>query len=138
MDFEKFTVNQRIIYLRRIKNIKQKEMTKLLGKKISTYSQKERTGAFTAEDIKAVCEILRVDPYIIIFGKPHPKREIIDIETQRIESEIEEKYRKKYEVYENITRKELRMLDLISRLSSKKQDMVFQYAYDLFRNKIKE
>ena len=113
-------------------------MGKFLGIKTSTYSQKERTGAFTAEDLKAVCEILRVDPYIIIFGKPHPNREIIDIETQRIESEIEEKYRKKYEVYENITRKELRMLDLISRLSRKKQDMVFQYAYDLFRNKIKE
>ena len=135
MDFEKLTANQRIVYLRKNKNINQKEMAKLLGKKVSTYSQKERIGSFTAEDIKAVCEILNIDPYIIIFGKPHPMQEMTDLKIQELEKEIEEKYRQKYEKYETISRRDLRLLKLMNFLSREKQDMVFEYAYALFKKK---
>lgn len=138
MDFEKLTVNERIRFFRKLKKFTQKQMGEFFGIKTSTYSQKERRGSFTAEDVKTVCEVFNVDPYIIIFGKPHPKREIIDIETQRMEFEIEEKYRKKYEQYESFTRRDLRMLSLINKLSRKKYDMVFEYAYDLLRNKRKK
>ena len=112
-------------------------MGEFFGIKTSTYSQKERKGYFTAEDIKIICEVFDVDPYIIIFGKPNPNEEFKDAEKQKLETETEEKYRKKYEQYESFTRRDLRMLSLINKLSRKKYDMVFEYAYDLLRNKRK-
>ena len=72
---------------------------------------------------------------MIIFGKSHPKQDQYDIEKDKLEAEIEEKYRLKYEKYETITRRDLRMLKLINLLSRKKQDMVFEYAYALFKKK---
>ena len=135
MDMTELTVNGRIKFLRKLKNYTQEQMGDFLGIKTSTYSQKERKGYFTAEDIKTVCEVFDVDPYIIIFGKPSPNEELKDAEKQKLETEIEEKYRKKYEDYEVFTRKQLRMFKLINMLSREKQNMVFEYAYLLFKNK---
>ena len=131
----KLTVNERIKFLRKLENLNQEQMGKFLGIKTSTYSQKERKGYFTAEDVKIVCEVFDVDPNVIIFGKPHPMQEMTDLKIQELEKEIEEKYRQKYEKYETITRRDLRMLKLINLLSRKKQDMVFEYAYALFKKK---
>ena len=131
----KLTVNERIKFLRKLENFNQEQMGKFLGIKTSTYSQKERKGYFTAEDIKIICEVFDVDPNVIIFGKPHPMQEMTDLKIQELEKEIEEKYRQKYEKYETITRRDLRMLKLINLLSRKKQDMVFEYAYALFKKK---
>ena len=138
MDMSKLTVNERIKFLRKLENLNQEQMGNFLGIKTSTYSQKERKGYFTAEDVKIVCEVFKVDPNVIIFGKPHPKQELYDFQKEKLEAEIEEKYRLKYEKYETITRRDLRMLNLINLLSRKKQDMVFEYAYDLLRNKRKK
>ena len=138
MDMSKLTVNERIKFLRKQKNYNQEQMGKFFGIKTSTYSQKERKGYFTAEDIKIICEVFDVDPNVIIFGKPHPKQELYDFQKEKLEAEIEEKYRQKYEKYETITRRDLRMLKLINLLSRKKQDMVFEYAYSLFKNKGKD
>ena len=135
MDMTKLTANGRIKFLRKLKNYTQEQMGDFLGIKTSTYSQKERKGYFTAEDIKTVCEVFGVDPYIIIFGKPSPNEELKDAEKQKLETETEEKYRKKYENYEGITRRDLRLLKLMSNLSREKQNMVFEYAYLLFKNK---
>ena len=110
-------------------------MGELFGLKSSTYSQKERQGAFSAEDVKIICDTFGVDPYLIIFGIPNPKEEINDFMKRKLTSEIEEEYRKKYENYEGITRRDLRLLKLMSYLSRKKQDMVFEYAYALFKKK---
>ena len=119
MDMSKLTVNERIKFLRKQKNYNQEQMGKFFGIKTSTYSQKERRGYFTAEDVKIVCEVFKVDPNVIIFGRPHPKQEAIDQEKEKLEAEIEEKYRKKYEKYETITRRDLRMLKLINFLAVK-------------------
>ena len=135
MDLSELAVNERIKFLRKLNKLNQEQMGKFFGIKTSTYSQKERKGYFTAEDIKIVCEVFDVEPNVIIFGRPHPKQEAIDAEKEKLEAEIEEKYRKKYEKYETITRRDLRMLKLINFLSREKQDMVFEYAYLLFKNK---
>ena len=135
MDLSQLAVNERIKFLRKQKNYNQEQMGKFFGIKTSTYSQKERKGYFTAEDVKIVCEVFKVDPNVIIFCKPHPMQEMTDLKIQELEKEIEEKYRQKYEKYETITRRDLRMLKLINFLSRKKQDMVFEYAYALFKNK---
>ena len=131
------TVNQRIRLLREQKNLTQYQMGELFGLKSSTYSQKERQGSFSAEDVKIICDTFGVDPYLIIFGIPNPKEEINDFMKRKLTSEIEEEYRKKYENYETITRRDLRLLKLMSNLSRKKQDMVFEYAYLLFKKKKK-
>ena len=138
MDLSELAVNERIKFLRKLNKLNQEQMGKFFGIKTSTYSQKERRGYFTAEDVKIVCEVFKVDPNVIIFGRPHPKQEAIDEEKEKLAAEIEEKYRKKYEKYETITRRDLRMLKLINFLSRKKQDMVFEYAYSLFKNKGKD
>ena len=75
MYMTELTVNERIRLLRKLENLNQEQMGKFLGIKTSTYSQKERRGYFTAEDVKIVCEVLGVDPNVIIFGKSHPKQE---------------------------------------------------------------
>ena len=131
----KLTVNERIKFLRKLENFNQEQMGNFLGIKTSTYSQKERKGYFTAEDVKIVCEVFDVDPNVIIFGKPHPKQELYDFQKEKLEAEIEEKYRRKYEKYENVTLRDIKMFQLINMLSREKRNMVFEYAYALFKNK---
>lgn len=133
MYMTELTVNERIRLLRKLENLNQEQMGKFLGIKTSTYSQKERRGYFTAEDVKIVCEVLGVDPNVIIFGKSHPKQEQYDIERDKLEAEIEEKYRLKYEKYENVTLKDYKMFQLINLLSREKRDKVYEFAYSLYR-----
>ena len=133
MDFSQLTVNERIRFLRKLKNYTQEQMGEFFGIKTSTYSQRERKGSFTAEDVKIVCEVFRVDPNVIVFGKPHPKQEMTDLEKEKLEAEIEEKYRQKYEKYESITLKDIKMLQLINLLNRKKRDMVHEFAYSLYK-----
>ena len=129
----KLTVNERIKFLRKLENFNQEQMGKFLGIKTSTYSQKERKGYFTAEDVKIVCEVFDVDPNVIIFGKPHPKQELYDFQKEKLEAEIEEKYRRKYEKYENVTLRDIKMFQLINMLSREKRDKIFEFAYGLYR-----
>ena len=53
---------------------------------------------------------------MIILGKSHPKQAQYDIERDKLEAEIEEKYRLKYEKYENVTLKDYKMFQLINML----------------------
>ena len=53
MDLSQLAVNERIKFLRKQKNYNQEQMGKFFGIKTSTYSQKERKGYFTAEDVKS-------------------------------------------------------------------------------------
>ena len=87
MDMSKLTVNERIKFLRKLKNYTQEQMGKFFGIKTSTYSQKERRGYFTAEDVKIVCEVFKVDPNVIIFGKPPLEQEVSALEKEKLEAE---------------------------------------------------
>ena len=58
----------------------------------------------------------RGEKLLIIFGKSHPKQDQYDIEKDKLEAEIEEKYRLKYEKYENVTLKDYKMFQLINML----------------------
>ena len=55
------TVNERVRNIRRRAKYNQTELGKLLGLKTSTYSQKERCGHFTGEDLIKLAEIFDVD-----------------------------------------------------------------------------
>ena len=70
---------------------------------------------------------------MIIFGKSHPKQEQYDIERDKLEAKIEEKYRLKYEKYENVTLKDYKMFQLINLLSREKRDKVYEFAYSLYK-----
>ena len=115
MDLSQLAVNERIKFLRKLKNYNQEQMGEFFEIKTSTYSQKERKGHFTAEDVKIVCEVFHVDPNLIIFGKLPIEQEFTDLE-KKLEAEIEEKYRQKYEKYENIALKDYKMFQLINML----------------------
>ena len=134
MDLSELAVNERIKFLRKLKNYNQEQMGEFFEIKTSTYSQKERKGHFTAEDVKIVCEVFHVDPNLIIFGKLPIEQEFTDLE-KKLEAEIEEKYRQKYEKYENIALKDYKMFQLINMLNREERNKVHEFAYGLYKIK---
>ncbi len=134
MDFEEMTFNQRIKHLRLLKNFNQRKMGEMLGIKTSTYSQKERNGNFTADDIKIICHTFDVDPYLLIFGKERPKAEktIILKETSEKETNsLDEKFQK----IANAGLKDIKFFQLILFLSQPNRDKVYKFALELYNKR---
>ena len=72
------TVNERVRNIRRRAKYNQTELGKLLGYKTSTYSQKERCGHFTGEDLIKLAEIFDIDVRHFLYdGIPETEPTII-------------------------------------------------------------
>ena len=67
-------INKRIKNLRLAKKITQEEIATYLGIKISSYSQLERKGVFSAERLALIADYFNVDYNYLLVGKePDPK-----------------------------------------------------------------
>ena len=72
------TVNERVRNIRRRAKYNQTELGKLLGLKTSTYSQKERQGNFTGEDLIKLADIFKIDVREFLYDSI-PETEPIEI-----------------------------------------------------------
>ena len=69
----KETINQRITKYRRFRGYTQAQMAEWLGMKPSTYSQCERVGKITCEQIISISEILKLDVGTLLYGEKKAK-----------------------------------------------------------------
>ncbi|MBR4973329.1 MAG: hypothetical protein IKY45_02560 [Clostridia bacterium] len=69
----KETINQRITKYRRFRGYTQAQMAEWLGMKSSTYSQCERVGKITCEQIISISEILKLDVGTLLYGEKKAK-----------------------------------------------------------------
>ena len=68
------TINQRICFYRKKLKLTQSQVGKMLGVKTSTYSQMERRGNITCENLIKLSEILSVDTLTLLYGKNIPQK----------------------------------------------------------------
>ncbi len=73
----KETINQRITKYRRFRGYTQAQMAERLGMKSSTYSQCERIGKISCEQIVLISEILDLDVGVLLYGEEKIKPPII-------------------------------------------------------------
>ena len=72
----KETVNQRITKYRRFRGYTQAQMAEWLGMKSSTYSQCERKGKISCEQIISISKILDLDVGVLLYGEEKIKSPI--------------------------------------------------------------
>ncbi len=65
----KETINQRVTKHRRFRGYTQAQMAEWLGMKSSTYSQCERIGKISCEQIISISEILDLDVGVLLYGE---------------------------------------------------------------------
>lgn len=133
-------INKRIKNLRLAKKITQEEIATYLGIKISSYSQMERKGVFSAERLALIADYFNVDYNYLLVGKePDPKHldtnDILFI-CDCIHKEFEKHYRTRYCVFDALSDQELTCLRMITLLKKKERFAVYDYAAKLFHNKI--
>lgn len=65
------TINDRLKKARTLSGITQREMAKMLGKALSTYSRMEKSGSITCEDAIKISRILDIELLDLIYGPLH-------------------------------------------------------------------
>lgn len=65
----KETINQRITKYRKFRGYTQAQMAEMLGMKGSTYSQCERMGKISCEQIISISPILHLDVRVLLYGE---------------------------------------------------------------------
>ncbi len=138
------SINERIKKLRLEKGFSQEKMGELLGIKTSTYSQMERNGIISAQRLKILAEIFDVSYEFLLDGKKelvppsyqgsNPSNEEI---CKIIKEQLDNRYQSRYSFLDGYTDVEIRKLKLLSCLTKKQRDSVFEFAYQVFSKKIK-
>ncbi len=112
-------VNKRVHKIRKQAKYSQAEIGKVLNLKTSTYSQKEREGKFSGEELVILADFFKIDV-----------REFLYDDIPKIEPIViipEECYL--------LNRREAELLTLYRNLSIPKQKELFAFAYNIFKNK---
>lgn len=112
-------VNKRVYIIRKQVKYSQAEIGKVLNLKTSTYSQKEREGKFSGEELLVLADFFKIDVRDFLYDDI-PKVEPIVIIPE--------------ECY-LLNRREAELLTLYRNLSIPKQKEVFAFAYNIFKNK---
>ena len=112
-------INKRVYKIRKKAKYTQAEIGKVLNLKTSTYSQKEREGKFSGEELVILADFFKIDVREFLYDDI-PKVEPIVIIPE--------------ECY-LLNRREAKMLTLYSNLSIPKQKEIFAFAYNIFKNK---
>lgn len=122
-------INKRLAYYRRLAGYSQVQLAEILGMKISTYSQRERTGNLSAEFITQVSQILGVDPVTILLGNEN-------IRPLTLEGKTNDEAESKTEAVPfYLDNKEKEMLILWRSMSTSQRREVFSFAYNVFKKK---
>lgn len=119
-------INKRLAYYRKLSGYSQTQLAEILGMKISTYSQRERTGQLTAGFIIQVSQIFGVDPSVILTGKEGVKFPVNEDDRNDEDNGVIPFY---------LDNKEKEMLTLWRNLSSTQKREVFAFAYNVFKKK---
>ncbi len=137
-------INERIRKYRKGAGFNQMQIAEKLGIKAGTYSQMERRGYITAENLRAISEILEVHPLLLLYGddfKLTDAEKLIEERCQKFYDEIKEKleneYFAKFHYLKGISSTDRNGLGIIFQLKSTQRVAVYEYAYDIFRGKIK-
>ena len=127
-----FIINQRVARYRKLKDLNQTQMADFMGIKTSTYSQKERKGKITAEEIVKIADILNINVNALLYG------EVEKINTSANPNEIEQKirseYASRYAFFEKLTPKNISHIKIIFSLRPKQRQEVFDLAYKFYLN----
>ncbi len=119
------SVNQRIRMCRKERGLNQTCVAEVLGIKTSTYSQMERKGYITCENLKILAEVLEVSIEYLLYGiKTEKDVGVIPPNTKR------------YEFLEDISNSELKILrQTLFHLKREKRNLVYHYAIDIIKKK---
>ena len=125
-------INKRVRACRRVLGLNQTDVATRMGIKCNTYSQKERTGHITAEELIKLAEILNVDAHYLLYGtkkeEPAP--------TPPIELPNPEPKPREHCITPPLSPKEITFTQMLRYMSKKKRLHVMEYAYKVFKNKI--
>ena len=131
-------INERIKHLRRLAGLNQTDMGDILGIKTNTFSQKERTGNYTGDDLAKLAEYFKVDAEYLLFGevrefltKPQPPLRPTP------EPEPKPKPKTNPEIYPPVSPKELDFIKMFRLLTKKQRVYIFEYVYKIIRKEIK-
>ena len=127
-----FIINQRVARYRKLKDLNQTQMADFMGIKTSTYSQKERKGKITAEEIIKIAEILNVDVDILLYGEVEKTNTPLNL--NEIEQKIRSEYASRYAFFEKLTSKNISYIKIIFSLKSEQRQEVFDLAYKFYLN----
>ena len=123
-------INQRVARYRKLKGFNQTQMADFLNIKTSTYSQKERKGNITAEEIVKIADILAINADILLYG------DVAKTNTSVNENEIEQKIRReyisRYAFLERLTTKNISYIKIIFSLKPEQRQKIFDLAYKYY------
>ena len=105
-------------------------MAELLNIKTSTYSQKERKGKITAEEIVKIADILDINVDILLYGET--ERTNILVNENEIEQKIRREYISRYAFLERLTTKNISYIKIIFSLKPEQRKRVFDMAYEFY------
>ena len=120
-----FAINERIRMRRKELDLIQCEVAERLKIKTSTYSQMERKGYITCENLKILAEVLEVSAEYLLYGiKTEKDVGVIPPNTKR------------YEFLEDISDAELKIMQkTLFKLKRNKRNLVYHYAIDIIKKK---
>lgn len=114
-------INQRIRYYRNLRCLTQAQVADAIGMKGSSYSQCERCGKITCEQLIKLSEILNVSCNTLLFGK----EETAEIETP---APKEEEFK--------ITNREKSAIEIIRSFSPEKRKATFKTIFHIWKNNL--
>ncbi len=121
-----FAINERIRMRRKELDLIQAEVAERLGIKTSTYSQMERKGYITCENLKILSEFLEVSTEYLLYG----------IKTKK-DVGVTPPNTKRYKFLEDISDAELTVLQKsVFYLNKDKRNLIYHYAIDIIKKKI--
>ncbi len=116
-------INGRVRKIRKQAKCSQARLGKMLNLKTSTYSQKEREGKFTGEDLLILADIFKVDI-----------REFLYENYNNVEYEIKPYVIIPDECY-MLNNREGHIITMYRNVSKEKQKEIFAFIFNTFKNK---
>ena len=110
-------INQRVKKLRKQNKYSQKDIGILLGKKTSTYSQMEREGNFTGDELVVLADFFKVDVKAFLYD---------DIPNTPVIIEIPDDY------YQ-LNRREFDIVTMFRCCNKETKNEIFKFVYDEFK-----
>ena len=137
------SINKRVAFYRRMKNLRQEDMADKLGMVHSTYSRMEREGNITADTLIKIASALEISPDLLFYGEDaeekkntnETKEPVIAYDIQSNERMyFARQFRTTYPVYEAIySSEEEQAFKLIHNLKEKNKRKVFEFINKIYK-----
>ena len=138
----KSEINERVAHYRKLNNLTQAQAAEIFGMKTSTYSQKERAGTISGDDILRFAEIFGVEPEVLLLGDEKVTEKKLSLIAKTAKNEIVLKTEEKTKPTPQapifvLSTQEKNHITILRSLTKNNREKILQYTYDVFKKKIK-